>query len=64
MVVLVLLAGAALLAALPLGAAVVRIGPLGMLWGYALIVASPAAVAATIAALLHRSAADPASTSS
>lgn len=57
---LVLLAGAAGLVALPLGVALVRVRGLSVLWWYAAVLAPGLAVAAVIAAL-HRRASPPVS---
>jgi hypothetical protein len=54
-VVLLLLAGAGVLATLPRGAGATRVGALSLLWWYAAVVGPGIAAAVTVAALLPRS---------
>jgi len=53
-VVLLLLAGAGVLATLPRAAAAVRLGGLGLLWWYAAVAGPAVAVVVTVAALSRR----------
>lgn len=54
MVVLILLAGAGVLATLPHGAGAMRIGSLSLLWWYAAVVAPLVGAGVTAGALLGR----------
>lgn len=54
MVVLLLLAGAGVLAMLPLGAGAMRVGSLSLLWWYGAVVAPIVAGVVTVGVLLRR----------